>query len=162
MSKTMSAKHFEQSTMKFSEAETLYNAGDLENRDMATLLEMKGVYNKVKTGVGDKERSIDKVLKAKAASSPEGVVKQLDFDSITMSGEVVDEIDYSLVVSSNKFLSEAEKLGEDKKYVTIKVDRELIFKDYKDGTMHHDLKDFVNAVKKKQFKLERVKKDDKS
>lgn len=160
--KSLSSKSFEQSTMKFSEAEALYNAGDLENRDLSTLVEMKGVYNKVKTGIGDKERKIDDVIKEKAKVAPIGEVKQLDFDSITMSTEIVEDVEYSLDIPLKKFMSEAAGLGVDGRYIRSKEDKKLIFKDYEDGLMHPDLRPYIKSVKSKQFRVERVKKDAKS
>lgn len=97
------------STMKFTEAKQLVE-GDLDNQDFETVIEVKGVLNKVKTNVSDMERKVDKVLKEKAESAPKREYEQIDFDDIIFNPEVREEKVYKY--NSRFIINELEKASD--------------------------------------------------
>jgi hypothetical protein len=154
----VTATKYEKSTLKFSEATKIVEAGNLNERTAEVLLEVKGVLNKVATKVKDQEREVDKALNEKAKTAPAGTIKQLDFDSITMSGEFIEEDAYTLTLPMKKFLSEAAAVGQHDMFVTTKAEKKSIFKAYEAGTLHPSLRKHITKSTKSSFLVERVKK----
>lgn len=157
------AKKFTKSSMLLSEARKVVAAGNLEERTPELLLEIKGIYNKTTTILKDEERIVDKSLQKKAKVSPAGIIKQLDFDTITMSGEFKEESKYALTIPLATFISRARAISvaEATKYTQVKHDRKVIFGAFVGGTMAPDLRKYVKESKSVQFSVERTKKDPK-
>lgn len=153
---------FTKSDMKFSEAETIFNSGNLKEIPLDTLVEMQGVYNKVKTGVSDKERVVLKELESRAEIEGVKKIKQLDFDSVVISTEFKELEDFGLKVPVSKFLKAVADVGLDPMdFHDSKFNKQKVFDAYTEGKLPSSLTSLIRHEKQIKLAIDRIKTEDK-